>query len=62
MRLFDYTNAPGKLLTPEICNLLSAIHEFRGRQELFISAKKDVLDTLLQAAVIQSTEASNRIE
>ena len=47
MRLFDYTTVPGKLLTPEICNLLSAIHEFRGRQELFISAKKDVLDSLL---------------
>ena len=62
MRLFDYTTVPGKLLTPEICNLLSAIHEFRGRQELFISAKKDVLDSLLQVAVIQSTEASNRME
>ena len=62
MRRFDYSEFPKKLLTPEICNLLSSLHEYRGKQDLFVSAKKDVLETLLKIAVIQSTAASNRIE
>lgn len=62
MRNFHYTDFPGALLTPEICNLLSAIHEYRGKQALYIKAKKDILQSLLEVAVIQSTDASNRIE
>ena len=34
MRKFDYSAFPGTLLTPEISNLLSAIHEYRGKQDL----------------------------
>ena len=30
MKKFDYSAFPGALPTPEICNLLSAIHEYRG--------------------------------
>ncbi len=62
MRTFDYLNLPGPLLTPEISNLLSAIHEYRGKQALFITARRDVLQSLLKIAEIQSTDASNRIE
>lgn len=62
MRNFDYTSLPATLLDPEITGLLSAIHEYRGKQELYIAAKRDILDTLLTVAKIQSTEASNRIE
>lgn len=62
MRLFDYQDFPLRLLTPNICNLVSAIHEYKGKQELFVSAKRDVLAHLLQTAKIQSTEASNKIE
>ena len=62
VRTFNYLNLPGPLLTPEISNLLSAIHEYRGKQTLFITARKDVLLSLLEIAVIQSTDASNRIE
>lgn len=62
MRIFDYTDYPARLLTPEITGLLSSIHEFRGKQDLYIAAKKDVLKTLLDVAKIQSTKASNRIE
>ncbi|MBR3943935.1 MAG: Fic family protein [Akkermansia sp.] len=62
MRTFDYLNLPGLLLTPKISNLLSAIHEYRGKQTLFITARRDVLQSLLKIAVIQSTDASNRIE
>ena len=62
MRNFDYLSYPGTLLTPEISNLLSAIHEYRGKQDLYITARKDVLKSLLEVAIIQSTDASNRIE
>ena len=62
MKQFDYSSFPETLLTSEICNLLASIHEYRGKQNLFSKAKKDVLNSLLEMAVIQSTEASNRIE
>ena len=62
MKQFDYSSLPSTLLTSEICNLLSTIHEYRGKQTLFSKARKDLLKTLLEIAVIQSTDASNRIE
>lgn len=62
MRIFDYKTLPDELLNHEIMNLLSAIHEYRGKQELFIEAKPDVLDAMLVIAKVQSTGASNRIE
>lgn len=62
MHEYDFTNRPKDLLTPEVVTLLTRLHECRGRQELFIEAKPDVLDALLEVAKIQSTDASNRIE
>lgn len=62
MRSFDYAKAPEKLLTPEIVQLIAGIHEHKGKQELFLEANMDELKTLLEAALIQSTGASNRIE
>lgn len=62
MHQFDYKHAPEKLLTPNIVNQLSMLHEFRGKQELYISAKSDTLSALLDIAKIQSTKASNSIE
>jgi len=46
----------------EIMNLISGIHEYKGKQELFIEAKSDALESMLEIAKIQSTGASNRIE
>ena len=34
MRAFDYINEPEKLLTPEIVQMVSGIHEHKGKQEL----------------------------
>lgn len=51
-----------KLLTPEIVSYLTQIHEFKGEQTLFIEAKADALNQLVEIAKIQSTEASNKIE
>lgn len=62
MRNFDYKNAPMKLLTPEIVQMIGSIHEHKGKQELFLEANRDELKTLLEVALIQSTGASNRIE
>lgn len=38
------------------------LREFRGKEELYRNQMPDSLETLRQAAVIQSTESSNRIE
>ena len=62
MHTFDYNEAPKRLLAPEIVNMLSSLHEFKGRQELYIEAESDVLTALLDIAKIQSTKASNKIE
>lgn len=62
MREFDYKNRYNRLLTPDVVALLSQIHEFKGKQTLYIEAKPDALAMLLEIAKIQSTEASNRIE
>ncbi len=62
MRTFDYGTIKQELFTPEIVNLLSAIHEYKGKQELFIEAQPDILKAMLEVAKIQSTGASNRIE
>jgi Fic family protein len=62
MHTFDYKDAPKHLLTPEIVDLLSALHEYRGKQELHIGSASDALTALLDLAKIQSTKASNRIE
>ena len=62
MRTFDYKAMYKSLLSPEIVGYLSQIHEYKGKQTLFIEAKPDALSELLDIAKIQSTEASNRIE
>lgn len=62
MRQFDFKASAARLLTNDIVNMLGYIHEYKGRQNLFIEAKADVLSHLLEIAKIQSTKASNRIE
>lgn len=62
MRKFEYSVVKNELFTPEIVNVVSAIHEYKGKQELFIEAQPDILKAMLEVAKIQSTGASNRIE
>ena len=47
MHNFDYETVPNALLTPEIVSLLGAIREYRGRQELYLHARADVLEAYL---------------
>lgn len=62
MREFDYQKIPDELLHYEIMNLVSAIHEHKGKQELYIEANPDEINAMLEVAKIQSIGASNRIE
>ncbi|MFI3163978.1 MAG: Fic family protein [Bacillota bacterium] len=62
MRKYNFENNWETLLTPEIVGVLTQIHEFKGEQNLFIEQRADELETLLEIAKIQSTEASNKIE
>ena len=62
MRIFDYSHISDDLRDNDVCNLISAIREYRGKQALFIAAKPEALKTLLEIAKIQSTSASNKIE
>ena len=62
MRTFYYAAIAPKLFTIEVVNLIAAIHENKGKQDLFVEAKPDILASLLDIAKIQSTEASNKIE
>lgn len=62
MRKFNYQAIDSELYKPDIVNLLTAIHHYKGKQELFMEAKPEILEAMLKVAKIQSTGASNRIE
>jgi len=62
MRNFDYKLQSESLYTSEIVRLLTQIHEYKGKQLLYVEAAPDILDRLLDIARIQSTVSSNRIE
>ncbi len=62
MRKFNLVEDTMSLLNNNIVNLLTSIHEYKGKQDLFIEAKVDILSSLLSIAKIQSTSSSNKIE
>ena len=62
MRAFDYSQLQSRQWDSEILGLVAQIHEFKGRQELYLKKKPAVLDKLIDIAKVQSTEASNKIE
>lgn len=62
MRNFNLKSEAENILTNNIINLISAIHEYKGKQTLYIEANHDILTSLLNIAKIQSTESSNKIE
>ena len=61
MRTFDYSKL-NLTLDNEIIGYIAKIHEYKGRQQLFISQKKEKLEKLVEIAKVQSTESSNKIE
>ena len=49
-------------LTHSLVRSLRVLGEYRGKEELYHQQMPQALETLKQAAIIQSTESSNRIE
>ena len=62
MRTFDYSQLQSRQWDSEILGLVAQIHEFKGRQELYLKQKPAVLDKLIDIAKVQSTEASKEID
>ena len=62
MREFNYGKYKDYKWDSEILGLVSGIHEYRGKQELYLTRKPAVLDKLVEVAKVQSTESSNAIE
>ena len=63
MRDFDLKKEYSSIISnSNIINLISKIHEYKGKQSYLLNSKKDTLETLLKVAKIQSTSSSNKIE
>ena len=62
MRDFDYSNLINRCWDNEILGLVAQIHEYKGRQELYLKQQPTQLERLVEIAIVQSTEASNEIE
>ncbi|MCM1363136.1 MAG: Fic family protein [Clostridiales bacterium] len=62
MRSFDYSTLKKRKWDSEVLGLVAQIHEYKGRQEIYLKQKPAELDRLIEIAKIQSTEASNEIE
>ncbi|MGO3170694.1 MAG: Fic family protein [Bavariicoccus seileri] len=62
MKSFEYNRLESLALNIDVVNMLTSIHEYKGKQELYLETKPDVLDRLQDLALIQSTDASNKIE
>ena len=62
MHTFDYSQYKEHTWDNEILSYVSKIHEYRGKQELYIRQKPVELMRLIEIAKVQSTESSNRIE
>ncbi|MCL1804297.1 MAG: Fic family protein [Eubacteriaceae bacterium] len=62
MKIFDYKETPKTLLTPEIVALLTSIHEHKTKQQMYVEANAEALQSLMEIAKIQSTGSSNAIE
>lgn len=47
---------------PELVRIIRQIAQYNGKEELYFNQKPQILDVMRQAAVIHSTESSNRLE
>ena len=62
MREFNYSNLKDKKWSNEVLGYCSAIHEAKGKQDLYLQQKPQELEMLVEISKVQSTEASNSIE
>lgn len=61
-RTFDYGFLNGVRWDNDVVLQLTQIHEYKGRQELYLNRKPAELERLVELAKVQSTESSNKIE
>ena len=61
-RKFDYSKLANTSYNVRIINLLTSIHEAKGRQEQYLSQEPEELQRLVEIAKVQSVESSNAIE
>lgn len=62
MKYFDYSKLKNRKWSKEVVGYVGLIHEYKGRQQLYLAQKPEELKTLIEVAKRQSTEASNDIE
>jgi len=62
MREFNYNLLKNKQWDKDILGYIGLIHEYKGKQQLYLQQKPMELDRLVELAKIQSTESSNAIE
>lgn len=62
MKSLDPVHLEHQLLSHECVRLIHALGEHKGKQALYMHQTPQILETLKQAAIVESTESSNRIE
>ena len=62
MKRFDYAQYKDKYLKKDVLDMITKIHEYKGKASILLNIKKDTLNTLIEVAKIQSIDSSNRIE
>ncbi len=62
MRKFDYLKLMNLSLPVSIYHTIAQIHEYKGKQELYVINYPDVLEKMINIAKIQSAKYSNAIE
>ena len=62
MRDFNYGKLKNIKWDNEVLGLVAQIHEYKGKQALFLKQKPATLEKLVEIVKIQSTESSNKIE
>ncbi|WHE86470.1 Fic family protein [Lachnoanaerobaculum gingivalis] len=62
MREFNYLKLMELSLPVNIYHTIAKIHEYKGKQELYVKNYPDVLEKMIDVAKIQSTKSSNAIE
>ena len=62
MREFHYDFLKEKRWDKDVLGYIGLIHEYKGKQQLYLKQKPMELSRLVEIAKIQSTESSNAIE
>lgn len=62
MRRFEYGRIKSLSWDMDILSLIAGIYRANGKEEVLLSQSPTVLESLVELAKVQSTEASNAIE